>query len=486
MLRKHLIVFIILLLQSSGLFALPVVINGTSAAGNAYVFRLYVLQDPISGEESIVDQQRPDEQGHFMLGFEVKKIQKVSIKVGLQSMSFFVIPGKTYQLNFNEITLKDQNVFLPEHPLKVIFQDDDMLNAVIDGFEYDYQVFLEGNFIQVMKYRDRKLFSEFQDKIYQKLSESPLQDSMFKDFVKTYIRYRLAEVKMATKIEKKQSLGLEYLAHQPILLNNPAYAGFFKKYFMNYLLNLGSTEDYDHIQNLINDGAFSFSKLKDVLGKDPVLVEERFRELVLLYSLKQSFYKKNFIKESVNQMIDHVHQHSKFEENRKVAANLLLVLNRFLKGNSLPDFQLMNLSGVKKSLSDYKGKKTYLMFVTPTCETCEADIRILKNIMADYKDDLNIVTIYAGFNKEHAAIWANKLKVNWDFLWFNDDFNLLNQYLVKTFPKYLMLDEDGKLLYYFPPQPRENLLSYLKAVKEHETAADKSNKDASNELFHRK
>ena len=49
-----------------------------------------------------------------------------------------------------------------------------------------------------------------------------------------------------------------------------------------------------------------------------------------------------------------------------------------------------------------------------------------------------------------------------------------------------MLDSKAKLLHYFPPQPRENLLSYLKAVKDHEKAVNKSENDASNELFHKK
>jgi len=486
MFRRIVFIIVFAFLAVSSLFALPVVIKGNSAAGDAFVFRLYVQHDPISGEEYIADQQRPDAQGNFMLGFEAKTIRQVSIKVGLQSISFFVVPGKTYQLNFNEITLEDQNVFLPEHPLKVIFQNEDMLNLVIDGFEYDYQVFLEKNFISIMKYRDRKLYQEFEERIYQKLENTPLKDSSSRSFVENYIKYRLAEVQMATKIEKKQILGLHYLTHQPIMLYNPAYADFFKKYFLNYLINLDDVEDYDYLKKLINDGEFSFVKLKDAFGKDKVLVEERMRELVMLYAFKQSFYKRDFRKQSVNELLQYVAAHSKFEENRKVAHNTHKVLNRFLKGHSLPVFHLKNMDGESRTLDDYTGKLTYLMFVTPTCETCEADIRILKNIYDEYKDDLNILTIYAGFNQAKASEWARQQNGKWDFLWFNDDFHLLNEYKVKNFPKYLMLDKQAKLLYYFPPKPRENLLSYLKAVKDKEKADEKAKKGASNELFRKR
>ena len=93
--------------------ALPVTIDGKSAAGDAFVFRLYEQKDPISGLEVLLDQARPNDEGQFVLNFSIDHIKEVTIRVGLQSMSFIAIPGKTYDLQFNEITLEDQNVFLP-------------------------------------------------------------------------------------------------------------------------------------------------------------------------------------------------------------------------------------------------------------------------------------------------------------------------------------------------------------------------------------
>ncbi|MCK5775938.1 MAG: hypothetical protein KAH25_07180, partial [Bacteroidales bacterium] len=139
---KYFLLAILLSFQTISITS-PVIIEGKSAAYDSYVFRIYLEKDPISGIEYLADQQRPDANGYFSLGFELNEIQRIRIEVGLQSISFYAIPGKSYYLNFNEITINDQNIFLPQNPLDVTFKEQDMLNIVLDGFEYEYQQFLE-------------------------------------------------------------------------------------------------------------------------------------------------------------------------------------------------------------------------------------------------------------------------------------------------------------------------------------------------------
>ena len=89
-----------------------------------------------------------------------------------------------------------------------------------------------------------------------------------------------------------------------------------------------------------------------------------------------------------------------------------------------------------------------------------ADIRILKSILQE-NNNLQVVCIVTGFDKETSINWARNQNATWDFLWFGDDFSILSNYRIKTFPKYILLDEQTHLLNYFPPKPRENLKSYL-------------------------
>ncbi len=480
--RNKFILLLVIVFIHSFSMALPVIINGKSAAGDAFVFRLYVDSDAFSGLKKMTDQQRPDKEGFFSLGFEAQEIQEVTIEVGMQSLKFFVIPGKTYQLNFNEISIENQNVFLPQQPLRVVFKEEDMLNVVLDGFEYDYQKFLEEKFILLIKYRDKELYNDFAQQTYLKLEDSPLFDSISYTYVKDYIDYRLAELSLVAKLQQSDELGIQQMVNKPILFYNTAYISFFKKYFTNYFYEVNEGKDYYLYKSLINHGLPIFD-LMDELGKNPVLVNEKLRELVLLYSLKQIYFKPDYNKETLNEIYSYLGNKSKYKSNREIAENLKTALNRFIPGQKVPDFNLTNMNGKEKSLDAYQGKKVYLMFIAPNCETCEADIRILKAIKEEFEEQLTLVTIYTGFDKVKAETWVQSQGVDWDFLWFKDDFNLLNEYRVKTFPKYLMLDENSNLYRYFPPKPRENLLSYLKAIEKQTESKEKGTTEGSKDIF---
>lgn len=451
-------------LLSYALMALPITIYGHSGAANNFVFRLYVQEDAISGLKKVADQERPDENGDFMLGFEAQNIQEVSIMVGMQSMSFFVIPGQSYYLNFDKITLENQNVFLPQEPLAVQFKHEDLLNIAIDGFNYDYQNFIEKNFLRITKYREHSKFKAYETAVWSKFQETPFQDTLAKKFFENYISYRLADIQLATHIKKKEELALKYLTHQTISMNNPAYTDFFIKYFKNYLSEWNGGSSLDEIKTLLNKQA-DFKHIDDILGKNPVLVEEKIRELVFLYILKQSYYKKSFSKKAINTFLEDRALYSKYSQHRKIAQHLKTKLNRFEKGNKLPSFNLKDMHGQEKNWQSYKGKPTYLMFVNPNCQTCEMDIRIIKNLMKEYSNLIQFVAIYTGYDQEKSKEWVEKQKANWDFLWFKNNYSLLNEYHIKTYPKYILADENGQVSYYFPPKPRENLAAYLKSLR---------------------
>jgi len=478
------LLFLVILFTYSNVKGLPTVIYGNSSAGNSFVFRLYKDADAFSGLRVLLDQKRPDKTGSFMLGFEAHEIQKVIIEVGFQSMSFFIIPGKTYHLNFNEVSIENQNVFLPQKPLHVVFEDEDMLNMVLDGFEYEYQKFLSSKFLLLIKYRDKEIYEGFSSQMNDMFEESPLKDSLAYFYVKDYIRFKLAELALVAKVESTKELGETYLSNQAILFQNPAYIGFFKKYFDKYLLETDDGKDYYQLRNLINKGNQE-SQILDELGRNPVLLKERLRELVFLYSLKQVFYNSDFKQKAINNAFIYFNKNSKFSNNRRIAANLSISLNRIIPGNSVPSIKLKNKDNQEKSLINYKGKKVYLMFITPNCETCQADIRILKSNYSDIQDQVNLLTILVGFKKDFALKWIDEQNINWDYLWFNDDFALLNDYQVKTFPKYLLLDEESKLLQYFPPKPRENFLSFIKNLKKQEKAKSEKREESAKDPFRR-
>ncbi len=462
--RRFLLVLILFLSAVYFSFSAPVVINGKSSAGDAYIFRVYQQKDPISGENFLADQKRPDKQGNFSLTINVDQIQQVTIMVGLQSLQIYVQPEKSYSLIFNQITLKDQNIFLPQKPLLVVFEQEDLLNLVIDGFEYEYQTFLTNKFLQLVKFKDKSIYEKFEAHIFQLFNETKFDDPKLKEFFRQYIDYRLAELRLTSRIQDKENAGLALLAHQTILFNNPAYNHFFTKFFDKYAIEFNNGKEFNEIMRLINTG-LPINLLFDKLGKDPILVEEKLRELVLLSSLKQLYYSKDIQQSSVNEIINYLSLHSKFELNRNIAKNLSHSLGRFNKGNPLPEISLSDFQNIHHTIDNFAGKKLYIMFLSDQCETCEADLKILKTLNHEFSQ-IQFLTILVGYSKSNALNWAQNLNLPWKVLWFNDDYGMLNDYRIKNFPVYFVADSNGNLLNAFPPSPRENLKSYFQYLNE--------------------
>jgi hypothetical protein len=86
------------------------------------------------------------------------------------------------------------------------------------------------------------------------------------------------------------------------------------------------------------------------------------------------------------------------------------------------------------------------------------------NTLKKEMPEIQFLAIVAGYSKTEATAWIKKQQVSWDMLWFNDDYGLLNEYRIKNFPSYLLIDQNGNLVNAFPPSPRENLKSYFQMV----------------------
>lgn len=88
------------------------------------------------------------------------------------------------------------------------------------------------------------------------------------------------------------------------------------------------------------------------------------------------------------------------------------------------EFSLFNLEGIKKSLSDYKGKVVFLNFWATWCGPCRSEMPAMENVYKDLKDD-GFVILAVDLNEDRNTVQA-----------FVDDLGL-------TFP--ILLDQTGEV-----------------------------------------
>jgi len=456
-------------------YALPTIVKGKVVQGNGMAIRASTSSDRLSFREIILDKCVIETNETFQLQFEINDIQEVFIKIGNQSFSFFAETGKNYQLQIDQIEKPPKSALSEQQPLQIVWNNKNALNEAIDNFNFMMSSFLEEHFIEIYKYRDTKLLQSFENTLAEKLNNTSTLNSEEKVFFENLITYQLADLKKVSRTLSDFKLGETYLKNKEVLYNHPSYMSFFAHYFNHYFVSGKRNTDYNDCIHLIQSGA-NISKLMEYLGKDPILEQQDLREMVLLQALKEVYYSTDFNSDQIDRLINEIKTTSKFPEHQKIAANILTQLTSLKVGAVPPEIKLRSDKGIMKSLADYKGSYVYLVFMSENCPACESDLAIIEKLQEKYKSDIAIVEIFVNYTPDGLGKNTNRKDTNWERLLFNNDFDLLNNYQIRTFPYYFLLNREAKILLNPAKKPNENIDRYFDfLIKRDKEKAQKSN-----------
>lgn len=112
-----------------------------------------------------------------------------------------------------------------------------------------------------------------------------------------------------------------------------------------------------------------------------------------------------------------------------------------------PDFQLLDIQGVKRKLSDFRGKVVLLNFWATWCAPCRSEIPALKRVHRDYQARGLAVVSVAMDDRGWAAVtpFVTGFQVDYPVLLGNAA--VARQYGgLKTLPHTLFLDRDGRIV----------------------------------------
>jgi thioredoxin-related protein len=450
------LIFFSFLLFIADVSALPTFINGKAIRGSGLLIRLNTYTDQISFQESILDMEEIKSDELFQLGFEIADIQEVFLNIGNQSFSFYAQAGKSYHLTIDNIEVLPKSALAEQNPLHIVWNEKNELNEVIDNFNYEFGDFLETNFIALYKNRDAKLLGAFEQEIEKKRSETKSLSEHEQAFFKDYIAYQFADLKYASQTVSDKTLGETYFQNKPVLYNNSSYMLFFQHYFNQYFSSGKRTINYHEFVDLMRT-LKNLAQLMDFVGKDPVLVQERLRELVLLNALKEIYYNKDFDSVKVGSLIKSIALQSKFKEHKKIGVAVLNQLTALKTGMLAPSLELKSTAGTVKNLTYYQGKYVYLFFISDNCQACEQDLSAIRMLNEKYRNDIAFVSVLVNYTKNGQNKLSQLPNTPWDKLLFANNFNLLNTYKVRSFPLYILLDREGKILLYPAKKPHEDI-----------------------------
>jgi peroxiredoxin len=117
----------------------------------------------------------------------------------------------------------------------------------------------------------------------------------------------------------------------------------------------------------------------------------------------------------------------------------------------LEDFTLLDYSGKPVSLSDMRGKVVLISIWNPACGPCRVELPALQGLWEEYRDDgFEVIAIESYAETAKAEKIVADLGLTFTCLenGTGDDELVWNQFGVSAYPTSLLIDREGRLMYY--------------------------------------
>lgn len=363
------------------------------------------------------------------------------------------------------------------------------LNSLIDSNDEDFSITFEGNgsnennylqkkekfnntFSQVEKYKyfmalNEEQFLKLSDSIYKKkfnyLNLDLNLDRDFKYYESFSVKYENSQFINNYSKWKGQFIGdksfsvsksfpnpySNYNISDEKLIIHPKYSGSIFQVLLNKHKIIYKFRDINLDFLNILDEEITIDEIKDELVHGYVNVGiEQTKDLDTVYTKYMSIVKNKIYRDEV---------HKKYINLKKMS-----------KGIVSPMFELYDINNRLVTLESLRGKLVYIDIWGTWCIPCVKEIPALKIIEKEFRDsDIHFVSISVNDEKEKLLNFITENNLTGIQLYApNTDISFFNDYQLKTVPRFILIDREGKILdanAYNPSDPKlkEQLLEYL-------------------------
>ena len=449
------LIIIILLLSASSLLAKNTVVTGTAAAFQGTTIRLIGYEDYISEKTYLIASDKVDKGGSFRLTFDISVTTYAVLELDFRKSEIYLIPGSFYDIiikSENE-TQSNINPFLAEKVLdyEFVHAPDNDINPMMQELNLLYNTFIadKANFNALYRKRDKSKIEEFRKEVDHNIPD--ITNIYFNNSVK----YKIASLEDVARIKSRNKIFEQYISDQSILYHHVGYMDFFNQFFNNYFLSskqINKNELIDAVETRVD-----YFYLLDILGKDSLLRNEAIREMVMLKGLKDLYNTREFTQAKIVKILKDFSLKIKSEDHRMIANNLVSTMTKLKSGTKAPLFTLSDIKGNEVSLENFKGKYVYLFFWTSRCVPCTKEFEALSELFNKYKSEIEFLGI--SVDKEYSSMYhhLNKNNYPWINLHYADDNDLIENYEIKSYPLFVLINRAGNIIRYPAPLPSENI-----------------------------
>lgn len=403
---------------------------------------LWIFNDYISYTEKRLTFAEIDSVGNFLLEFNCKHIQYVTLKIDKSVASMYVEPGGNYEVIIlppDSTSYQNPNL---EHDVKISInlKSKTEINALTIDYDKRFDDFLSNEYLAFVRRNPQAKIDSFEQAMHSFYS------TVKNPFFDAYITYTVAALEEKTRMSEKK-LFVDYIDGKPILYNHHEYNNFFNTFYKQKLQRLYNSKLGSDISFHLNDRA-SLSGLLNVLKLDPFLKNDTIRELVLIKGLYEGYYDRTFKRNRIINLLEQVVTESQISEHQRIAQNILNSFSKLQPGAVAPQFELPDKNGKTHSLDELRAKKyMYVMFFDAACTSCLQQMKVIPSLKKQYGSKIDFVSISTDkTNAALAAFCAKNPKYDWVFLYDNTGSQLKNNYEIKSLPAYFLINPEGRFV----------------------------------------
>lgn len=455
--------FFVLFMITFMLNGQSVTISGTASGAEGKMIRFYQTSDRITLIEKEIAETRIDGAAKFSATVDVKSTGLIKISIDLHEAEIFVIPANTYEIRIDPLDYKSNaeiNPFIESQNLTIEFVREDplRLNSSIIKFDSAYNDFVLKNFNNLYRAHNISILNDFKEKVTREFPDST--DQYFKD----YMKYKIGSLEQVSKAMSPSQLMRVYFSDKPILYENVEYMDFFKLFFSKYMTAVSRQIKFTDYNSILTK-AGSYPNMLKAMQADTSLKRMDLRELVMLYGVWEMYGDPAYSNSAILSLLKDVASGSKFAEHRIIAADMTEALTKLKPGTDAPRFTLRDRNGKMVSLSDFSGKPVVLSFWTVYCQECLNQMELLKPVADKYHDKMAFVSISADKEFDKMTFFLGMKKdFSWTFLHIGESIDVLKEYNVKSYPLFLLIDKDGKILRFPASSPGEGLEAEIESI----------------------
>ncbi len=452
MANRFLFYLLFFLVASGKLLAIN--ISGESPEYVNYPIVFYKQADPFTGKDQVIAKCITDSNGVFSFNLDLPETTYIYSYLGVYKVFLYAEPDKNYKVvlpHRKDKTKEDKfNPFFEyiETQIGLLNQAKNDLNLLIRMFDDGYYPYYKKHTEQV--FSDNLDFEQLDKDIEQ--FDKPFSKSK-NAYFNAYRKYKYGLLRFVAYQHKSKNISDLYFKNQPFLINNPAYVELFNKVYEGYFDYFGRTEIGKRLGTAIANQ--SYSEVKNVLKQDKVLQPEELLNMVMLHSLFEEFYDDNFSRKSMLAILDSLIDVSTNEIELATAKSVRDQVTKLLAGYAPPSFSLYDVDSNLVTLDDFKGKFVYLNFCSCFSYTCLNEFVMLQNLYNKHNKYLSIVTIVIDDDVQVMKDFVERSGYNWTFLHFDNQPTIFQEYDIRAFPTYFLIDDEGKLNMSPAPAPAE-------------------------------